>query len=206
MSIDRYIRLKTNAKVIMDSGNYSIHVGEMNPNIASRFFDLLRGSSTPKVIWEPFAGTSANGSSVSSMARHIAEDLKVKLISFGLCPLDCHIIQCDSVKNGPGESIGGMLFHPPYFGSSLMSENPDDLSSIKSEVEYLDKLSKVIDNGVDSMANGSLICAVGRDYRYKGKRIRLDLWYLELFEKKGFSLKEVWISSPDIVLLFELVA
>lgn len=203
MNIDKYIQLKSSAVVVPDTGNYKIDAGEMNPFIVERFFSLL---GKKPVVWEPFAGTSFDGSSNISMAHNIANDTGVRLISYGLCPQDDRIEVCDSVLQGPMVTIDGMLFHPPYFGSSEMSEHEDDLSSIDNEAEYKDKLGKVIDNGIDRMAENSLVCAVGRDYRHKGKRIRLDLWYLELFEKKGFTLRNVWISSPDIVLLFGLVS
>lgn len=203
MSIDKYIRLKTSAKIMPDVGNYNITAGEMNPFIIERFFSLL---GKKLVVWEPFAGTSFNGSSKVSVTHNMAEDIGIRLISYGLCPQDDRIEVYNSVEEGPKTTINGMLFHPPYFGSSEMSGDVCDVSSIDNETGYKDKLSKVIDNGIDCMAENSLVCAVGRDYRYGGKRVRLDLWYLELFEKKGFVLEEVWISSPDIVLLFRLVA
>ena len=207
MSIDKYMNLKNGCPVsIQDTGDYKINAGEMNPSIIRRFYDLLRNINLIPVVWEPFAGTSFKGSSHSSVAHDMASESGIRLISFGLQPKDGRIIQRDSVNNGPGEIVNGMLFHPPYFGSSPMSEENNDLSCIDNEAGYMDKLSKVIDNGVDCISDDGLVCAVGRDYRHRGKRIRLDLWYLELFEKKGFLLKQVWISSPDIVLLFELAA
>jgi hypothetical protein len=207
MSIDKYIHLKTSARVMPDVGNYKIEAGEMNPFVIERFFNQFKGRVIFPVVWEPFAGTSFKGSSKVNVAYNVANDIGVKLISYGLCPQDDRIEVCNSVNEGPKTTINGMLFHPPYFGSPEMSRDLDDLSfmSCNNEVGYKDKLSKVIDNGVDCMADNGVVCAVGRDYRYNGKRVRLDLWYLELFEKKGFTLNEVWFSPPDIVLLFGLV-
>ena len=206
MSINEYIRLKKDAVHLPDVGGFDINTGEMNPIIAKRFCNRLKGSRSSTTIWEPFAGTSFSLSSGINIMHGVAKEVGVKLISYGLEPVDDRVIVKNSVENGPEETINGMLFHPPYWGSSLMSDSPDDLSGIDNEDEYRHKLSCVIDNGVDFMAAGGLVCAIGRDYRHNGKRIRLDLWYLDLFEKRGFVLKEVWTSSPDIVLILELAA
>ena len=165
MNTDKYIHLKTIAKVMSDVGNYRHDVGEMNPYIMLRFFDILRNKEKKPVVWEPFAGTSFEGSSKVSIAYNVAEDVGVKLISYGLCPEDNRVQVCNSVEEGPKTTINGMLFHPPYFGTCEMSKDKNDISCIDNKVGYMDKLSKVVDNGIDCMVDNGLVCAVGRDYR-----------------------------------------
>lgn len=201
VSLETYVRYLRKAHNLADYGNYTLNAGEMNPEIFEHFVQTMKDKKLPLVIWEPFAGTSQKDSSEWSISQDYAERAGVTLISYGLKPADKRIQIADSTQKGPNCSIGGMLFHPPYYGTIPMSDDKEDLSFIKDKAEYNKKLGKVIDNTISSMVPNGLVCAVGRDYRCNGERTRLDLLFLQLFENRGFVLKDVWISTPDVVLI-----
>lgn len=187
---------------VADDLPYNLNAGEMNPNILTYFSIEVKKHGLPLSIWEPFAGTSCMGSCEKSLIQDLAEEYELFLISYGLEPSDSRIIIADSTFTGPKDIIGGMIFHPPYFGSVPMSKDVHDLSLIHEKSDYIKELGMVVDNAIPFMVNGGLVCAVGRDYRSGGKRHRMDLILLELFEGKGFVLKNVWKSTPDIVMIF----
>lgn len=204
MSLDQYLALRNKAGCLPDLGNYSLGAAEMNPAIFERFIELLRASNLPSVIWEPFAGTSYPESSPISYAQNAAQRNGVELISYGLVPRDSRIQVKDSTVEGPGKQVGGVLFHPPYPGSLALSNHPADLSRNEdwNWTWYIERLTKTVGLIRNSMVDGGLVCAVGRDYRVYEERIRLDKLYVDLFEKDGFSLLHVWVSLPDVVLVF----
>lgn len=197
-----YISMLVCAPVIFDSIDYNLAAGEMNPEIFSRYVDMAKIASANPVIWEPFAGTSCQGSNPRGVIQDIAERKGVRLISYGLAPKDSRITHADSVRIGPKATLDGALFHPPYFGSGLMSDDDSDLSRIRSFSEYQSAIGVVVWRIAEAMSKGGSVCAVGRDYRVYGERIRLDLTYLDIFGRAGFELNEVWRSLPDIVLIF----
>ena len=201
MSLETYSRLLHKAPDLEDYGDYTLNAGEMNPVIFSRFVQELVKHNLPKVVWEPFAGTSATQSANRSSLQDYAETVGVKLISYGLRPADERITIADSTAIGPNKTIGGMLFHPPYYGTMPMSQDKRDLSFMSGKTDYLKQLGLVIQNAIVFMVQDALACVVGRDYRANGERVRLDLMFLQLFESRGFRLRDVWKSTPDVVMI-----
>lgn len=201
MSFESYLHFLRKAPELDSFGDYALNAGEMNPVIFEDFVAEIVKRKLPRVIWEPFAGTSFTGSSVVSLSQNYAEKQGVRLISFGLNPADSRIMQVDSTEHGPGTTIGGILFHPPYYGSAPMSPDTRDLSLVKDKAEYLRKLGVVVDNAIPNMVPDSLACVVGRAYRVVGQVMRLELMLLQLFENRGFVLVNVWKSEPDIILI-----
>jgi len=203
MSKTLYYSLLSKAPDIEEIEKYSLYAGEMNPRIFVKFVEMLFDAYYRISIWEPFAGTSFFASSERSILLDIAESYGIDLISYGLEPNDKRIKIADSTKVWPNCIIDGLLFHPPYYGSYPMSNNGRDISYIQDKNKYMDMLGKVVDNAIRCLRKKGLACVVGRSYRVKREVCRLDLMFLELFLHKGFQLKEVWKSSPDIVLILE---
>lgn len=166
---------------------------EMNPAIARRFFSLVRHEPVPDKVWEPFAANDR----FQDMAREIG----IELLSFGMVEKG-RVKKGDSTDEGPGAIVGGVLFHPPYFGSCLQSDDPADLSAITSVKTYRQALFDVAVRAWLSMPSGGMVCAVGRDYLHDRKRVNLSDWYSEEFWQSGFTLFKVWKSEPDVALLF----
>ena len=206
MSVDAYIALRNRAGSLPDLGDYRIGAAEMNPAIFERFVEEMKNAGLLGVIWEPFAGTSYPESLANSYAQDSAKRNGVELISYGLAPRDSRIQIRDSTTEGPGKKIGGMLFHPPYPGSMPLSSHPCELSRKEnwSWEWYAESLGKTIRLAKDSMIPGGLVCVVGRDYSVQGDTIRLSYYYLNLFEKEGFVLQKVWLSSPDVVQIYKI--
>lgn len=201
MSLETYSRLLHKAPDLEDYSDYTLNTGEMNPVIFSRFVQELVKHNLPMTVWEPFAGTSALHSASRSSLQDYAETVGVKLISYGLKPADERITIADSIVTGPNKIIGGMLFHPPYYGTMPMSQDKRDLSFMTGKADYLKQLGMVIQNAITFMVPDAMACVIGRDYRMGGERVRLDLMFLQLFESMGFRLKEVWRSTPDVVMI-----
>jgi len=188
--------MRRTATVLCDNGGYDLTKGEMNPAIVEEFVGLLLDSDLPPVVWEPFAGTGSIrfwNDAVSVNVRWIAHNLTVN---------DFRFCKADSTETGPGVEIGGAVFHPTYFGSPPLAVDDRDLGHKRTKEDYIAQLSKTIELTSASMVKSGLVCAVGRDYRIGGQRIRLDCWYLELFVRAGFKLVGVWLSEPDVVMIF----
>ena len=184
--------------IIQDKGNYDIGKGEMNPEIVSEFLRLLMDKYILSPIWEPCAGHTGN-----SLVYHHCAFNGFRLIAYDIAPKDGDwwVHRADSTKTGPGEPIGGMIFHPPYFGCVPFSSSDGEIS-MKGELDYRKALLQIIENGKSMMIKNGMVCAVCRDYQMHGKPIRLSEWFIEWFISAGFELETVWSSLPDIILVF----
>jgi hypothetical protein len=192
-----YLEMRHNAMVLRDIGGYDLDRGEMNPAIFEEFLGEVVDSDVIPAIWEPFAGHTGN-----SRSQDFAQEAEVMLISYDLEPSDTRVVRADSTKCGPRESLGGVLFHPPYFGSAPLSGDEADLSVIESMDDYVISLQKTVDFVKVLLVKEGLVCAVGRDYRHGGERVSLASVYLEMFGAAGMSLLRVWLSEPDVILVF----
>jgi hypothetical protein len=130
--------------------------------------------------------------------------MRVLLISYDLAPSDKRVIKADSTVVFPGKSVvGGVFFHPPYFGTAPLSQDKRDISLIGKWEAYIASLKKTVLLIRSALVDGGLVFAVGRDYRYGGKRILLPREYLKLFEEESFELCEVLKSEPDVALIMK---
>jgi len=198
VSVDAYVRMKTGGMILSDGGGYDHVKGEMNPAIFDEFVGEVLDRDVSPVIWEPFAGHTG---------RSATQDFAVSIdgltvVSFDLQPCDLRVRKADSTLEGPGRFVGGVLFHPSYYGSAPFSTN-GDVASLLDEGDYKNALGRTVELVKRSLEPGGAVCAVGRDYRYGGRRIRLDEWYVDMFEGIGLELYAVWQSEPDVVLVFE---
>lgn len=201
MSVSKYIELRTKAMILRDVGGYELAKAECNPEIFEEFVELvLADNSLPAVIWEPFAGHTGR-----SKSQDVAAGIGLKVVSYDLEPSDERVQKADSTVVGPGCMVGGVFFHPPYFGNHPLSKDKQDLSLVGSWCRYLEELKKTVRIISLMTVKDGLVCAIGRDYRYDGKRRRLDLEYLKLFESDSFEIIGVLESEPDVALIFKKV-
>ena len=184
------------AMILPDKGGYTVGIGEMNPEIVWEFSRLINSRKLHPVLWGPCAGHTGRSRSQDTCAA-----AKIRLISYDLQPSDWRVQCMDSTKVGPDEEIGGMIFHPPYFGCIPFSDHEGEISQ-KGRLSYIEELNKIVTNCKNAMKPGGLVCAVGRDYQMHGKPIRLSEWYTELFVLAGFELETAWTTLPDFVLIF----
>ena len=191
-----YLNMRRNATILRDDGDYNLAAAQMNPVIFEEFVGFLLESELPPVVWEPFAGQIPK-----SPFLDFAEGVDVTLLAQTLNPVDSRILAADSMVTGPIQTIGGMLFHPPYYASAPMSQDSRDVVLRADRDKYIRRLQAVSTRADARMAPHGLVCAIGRDYRMNGKRVHLDLWLLEMFRNRGYSLVDVWSSEPDIVLI-----
>jgi hypothetical protein len=178
-----------------------VNKGECSPVFFEELVGLvLENEKLPKVIWEPFAGHTGK-----SKNHDYAKGIDLKLISYDLEPVDGRVILADSTVTGPGTKIGGLFFHPPYFGTAPMSLDERDISLIRDWDVYLKSLKKVVQIAGLMMEEDGIVCAIGRDYRFNGKRVRLDRAFIELFESDSFEILKVFESEPDVAVVFKKV-
>lgn len=201
MSVNSYIDLRKKAIIMRDDGGHDISLGECHPEFFERLTGLVLGVNlASEVIWEPFAGHTRE-----SRNQDFSSSVGLKLVSFDLEPIDDRVQRADSTVEWPHELIGGVFFHPPYFGTRPFSIDRRDLSMIEGWGNYLSLLKKTIVRASSLTVKGGFACAVGRDYRHGGKRIRLDLEFLRMFEENSFDLIGVMESVPDMALVFTKV-
>jgi len=193
-----YIALRQHAVVLGDAGDYEMAKGQTNPAIFDELVDRMFQADVLPVIWEPFAGHVGR-----SHSHDVCESCQMKLISYDIFPSDERVIRADSTRTGAGEPIGGMIFHPPYYGSCPLSKEKGEISLIEDREAYLDALRSVVKFSFEDMVKGGMVCVVCRRYRHGGEDIRLDEWFLDIFQEAGFILVEVWSSEPDIILVME---
>lgn len=198
VELNKYRELHRVSKVVRDEMDYEINSGESNPVIFEDLVEELLERFPNPVIWEPFAGHNGRSKNFD-----FCEDIGVELIAYDIAPFDFRVEQKDSTTEGPDKKIEGAFFHPPYYGAFKMSEKSKELSNILDDSVYWQELGKTIKLAYDNMVVGGLVAAIGRDYRFNGKRIRFDHLTLEHFSKQGFKLIEVWSSEPDVVQIFE---
>jgi len=201
MSVGTYISLRRKSLIVPEGFNYNINKAESNPELFEEFVgSVLENDSLPAVIWEPFAGHTGR-----SKNQDFAHGIGLTLISFDLMPCDERVRKEDSTVTGPGGIVGGVFFHPPYFGTAPLSEDDRDLSLIREWNAYVEALQKTVRIASLVTMDGGLVCAVGRDYWHGWDRIRLDREYLRLFEGDHFVIEAVMESEPDVAMIFRKV-
>ena len=200
MSKSKYIELSRNPTILRDIGGYDHALGEMNPVIFEDFVGLLLDNNLTPIIWEPFSSNST----ICKTQEFASSIDGLTLISYSLKPCDGRVVNADSTNEYPkGCLLGGMLLHPPYFGAMPFSNDRRDVALLDNKDEYLKSISKVVFSARQIMEKDGLACVVCRSYRSNGENIRLDHWFLEIFESLGFTLEDVWFSEPDVVLIMK---
>jgi hypothetical protein len=197
--VDKYVRLKMKGMVMRDQGGYDLKRGEMNPSVFEEFVGLVLERGVSPAIWEPFAGHTGHNRNLA----FVDEVDGLELIQFDIEPHECRVRKADSTMEGPGRFVGGVFFHPPYYGSSPLSREAGEMSVLCDEVEYRAVLTKAAGLARMSLEPNGLVCAVGRDYRHDGKRIRMDVWMVEIFDAMGMRMVDVWQSEPDVAVILE---
>jgi len=200
-NLREYARFRLNMRILPDKGDYCLNDGEMNPEILRAFAFKVKEVLSPFPLWEPFSGNMGS----KSRTKFLMAQYGLGVLCCGLDHTDPDIEIVDSTTHSPRVgSIGGAIFHPPYFGSRWFTNRAEDLSHIENYDTYQEKLASVVCRIRNATTSGMLVCAVGRRYRYLGEEVSLDLMYLRLFDS-GFTLIDVWSSMPDIVLIFRRV-
>ena len=194
MSKESYIGMRKSARRLDDPGGYRLNDGEMNSVIFDEMLDLMKRNGVTKRVWEPFAGPGSK----RFWVRCVMSGFEME--SYGLVKGGCKVLT-DSTESVPEGKYGGVIMHPPYYGSDPQSDSEQDLSRMLDWKVYSEALEKVFGVAVDSLDEGGFIVAVGRDYRALSSRVRLDLVYVWIMESMGMELIDVWISEPDVAIV-----
>ena len=170
--------------------------GMSNPVIYDKFATFMKfQTEAPKIVWDAFANRF--GDCIEFFINR-----GIEVISHNIDPEHPSVLKRNSTICGPGKKVGGVIIHPPYFGSSPQSNKEGELS-LCPEVGYFIGLSNHVGLVVDSLDEKGYVCAVGRHYRTKGRAIRLDEWFVGKFSGLNFKLVEVWRSTPDVAIVMQ---
>jgi hypothetical protein len=112
------------------------------------------------------------------------------------------VVKADSTHEGPPCEVGGVVFHPPYFGATPNTSSYYDLSHIEDVGEWRFRLDASASLAIEFLSEGGIVCAIGRRYRYGGEEIRFDEWLVEAF-CSALEIQEVWISEPDVIIVMK---
>jgi len=186
-----FLVLQHNARKIPVTSGYNRYQGQVNPLITSEFFRFF---SDNQVIWEPFAGTG----NVLTIDMGLEKGLCVLAQDIGAT--DSRVKCVDSMVCGPDKMIDGIVFHPPYYGTGVFTENSNDIGLCQTPEDYMDGLRKVVELGLGKLDEG-YVCVVGSSYLSRGKRVYLDWWLTVLFMEYGLQVMEMWASEPDIAVI-----
>jgi hypothetical protein len=183
---------------------YNHQICEFNPYIVDLFAKNYLKSGDK--AWEPFAGHFSPNKTIDICAKY-----GVNLYSFDIAPIDSRVVKADSTITKLNCKIQGAIFHPPYLGSSPMSNENGELSKLSTE-QYWNGLKNTVKLIDESMDHG-FVCIVGRilfarqpdkgHFRQPSQKIQLDWMFTELFVELGFGMKEIYNSPPDWVIVLE---
>ena len=172
---------------------YDHRAGEFCPAAVESF--LQRHVEAGSVLWEPFAGHTSHNQTIDICAA-----LNMRLIAHDIDPTDKRVIKADSTRTGPGCSINGVIFHPPYYGAGcLFSEEPGELAAIENIDGYMQAINKTIDI-VDAAMTVGHVCLVARTYRAQGKTIHLDWLLTSAFLSRSYTFVYVECNMPDWII------
>lgn len=82
-----------------------------------------------------------------------------------------------------------------------MSREQGEISLVEDQDKYLQMVRSAASLAVKDMVGNAFLYAAGRRYPMSGRFIRMDDWYLDIFEE--LELIEVLHSDPDLVLVFQ---
>lgn len=88
-----------------------------------------------------------------------------------------------------------IVFHPPYWDIIKFSEKKEDLSQSKSIQEFLENLSKVINNTTQYLEKNRYCAIIISDKYANSEVIPLGFYCMNLFLEKGFKLKATIIKN-----------
>lgn len=183
-----FVVLRHNAQRIPVMGGYDRYQGQVNPFITKKFFHFF---SNNQVIWDPFAGIG------KSFTIDIGLEKGLCVLAQDIGATDNRVRRVNSMTNGPGQRINGIIFHPPYYGTGVFTNDKNDIGLFQLPEDYISGLRKVVELGLEKLEEG-YVCVVGSSYLLRGKRVYLDWWLTALFMEYGLQVVEMWSSEPDI--------
>lgn len=195
---DWYRKKSGEAPHLPDTGGYNLYVGEMNPCILDAFFERLNG---PKTLWEPFAGHTRPNWTVE-----YCEKAGHRLIAYDIHPCDERVVKADSTLTGPPESIGGVIFHPPYFTTDPMSGESGEIAVCATLRDYLAAVEAVVVVASAVLESGGIVCSVNRSVHLFTEWINVNWNVVDIFLRRGFRLFSgiaIVKSTPDVIVFLE---
>jgi len=93
------------------------------------------------------------------------------------------------------KSVQLLVMHPPYFDIIKFSKDPRDLSNAQSVDDFLEKMSRVVEQASEFLDRRRYFAIVIGDKYSKGEWIPLGFLTMQRVLKKGFSLKSIIVKN-----------
>jgi len=190
-----FTKMKHDAGDVPDSGGYDLNVGEFNPQIVKLFAEAYLKPLGDFVVWEPFAGHTRLSPTIFA-CRMIGG----RVIAYDIAAEHNGVVKANSLEQGPGEPINGVVFHPPYFTTAPESFEDGEISLLADFDGYLDQLAKTAKFAWDALKSNGVVCLVTRCVSVASRQVHVDWAMVKLFLDAGFQVCEVYRSVPDVVV------
>lgn len=198
-----FLRKKNCQVVVPETRGYVVEYGECNPSIVTMFLvrmgaqpTYMSGGGTSVTVYDPFFGHTG---------EHLFDaygKYYVDLVAHDIAPSDPRVLRADSTERGPGKSVQGIFFHPPYLTTAPMSAEDGELSSCDSEAYFVGVECAAI-HAIAAMSLGH-VCVVARPIRMMTKTVHLDWILVDMFLRRGAKFREVLTSLPDFAFILEV--
>ena len=189
--LDTYRRMRHKASVLPDNGDYDLNRYQANPEIYRAFACFLRARKGFCALWEPFG--NPNGISID-----ILSEFGLHLVVYSLQSNHRDVIVANACEQFPEFMVDGIIFHPPYYGSSLQSDSEHDVSRANSFQDWKSNINDVVENCHSVLRKNGYCCVIGRRYRYQGQLVDIADALIDLFQ---LEIENVWISTPDVCVI-----
>jgi len=93
------------------------------------------------------------------------------------------------------KSVQLLVMHPPYFDIIKFSKDPRDLSNAQSVDDFLEKMSRVVEQASEFLDRRRYFAIVIGDKYSKGEWIPLGFLTMQRVLEKGFSLKSIIVKN-----------
>tara|TARA_R110000824_G_scaffold395910_3_gene597020 strand:- start:1292 stop:1924 length:633 start_codon:yes stop_codon:yes gene_type:complete len=144
--------------------------------------------------WEPFAMDDR------SRKWHTNGSLVIHGPNFDLLNGKIETKCVDSTRYGPGKYVHMVIFHPPYYGSSPLSDAGWDISNLDHD-DYFEALYRSVVIAYGSLSKDGIVGVVGRDYNYDGEFIRMSEIMVGMFISLHMNVEKVVTFTPDILTI-----
>ena len=176
---------------------------------------ISRYTKKNEIVFDPFVGSGTTVYEAESLGRNfIGIDIQKKLINHIQKKIDSkdnffELITGDStqentfakidflLKKNKKTNIQFAILHPPYADIVKFSNLKNDLSSLKTLKDFLEKFALVLKNTISILDKDRYLSIVIGDKYTKGQWIPLGFYCMNEAQKLGLTLKSVIIKNME---------
>ncbi len=190
-----------------ERGNWATHSGEYrgnwSPYIPRNL--ILRYTKEKEWVLDPFVGSGTTAIEAALLNRNfIGVDINPRALKLAEKNMNGIATECHNVfKQGDacklefmkGNSIDLICMHPPYCDIIKYSKDIEGDLSLLCENEFYEKMKCVAQESYRILKKGKYLALLIADIRKKGNIIPLGFNVMQIFQERGFALKEIIIKE-----------